>query len=141
MPVAAAQLLRRPVRCAGANRGWRALDSETAGGPVQEEMFCDEFILVDLRVFDNCKRVCEKCDHVFNLAADMGGMGFIQSNHSVIMYNNTMISFNMIEAARQADIKRCVPCCHLSPCSFSCPCGMYMWSSYARGLLHLSQQE
>lgn len=28
---------------------------------------------------------------MFNLAADMGGMGFIQSNHSVIMYNNTMI--------------------------------------------------
>lgn len=33
----------------------------------------------------------EGCEHVFNLAADMGGMGFIQSNHSVIMYNNTMI--------------------------------------------------
>lgn len=70
-------------------------------------MFCDEFILVDLRVFDNCKKVCEGCDHVFNLAADMGGMGFIQSNHSVIMYNNTMISFNMVEAARQTNIKRC----------------------------------
>lgn len=36
-------------------------------------------------------QVVEGCDHVFNLAADMGGMGFIQSNHSVIMYNNTMI--------------------------------------------------
>eukprot|EP00892_Ulva_mutabilis_P012298 jgi/Ulvmu1/9440/UM052_0004.1 len=71
-----------------------------------EEMFCDEFILVDLRVFDNCKRVCDTCDHVFNLAADMGGMGFIQSNHSVIMYNNTMISFNMVEAARQTNVKR-----------------------------------
>jgi GDP-D-mannose 3',5'-epimerase len=58
---------------------------------MQEEVFCDEFILVDLRVFDNCKKVVTGCDHVFNLAADMGGMGFIQSNHSVIMYNNTMI--------------------------------------------------
>ena len=72
-------------------------------------MFCDEFNLVDLRVFENCKKVCEGCDHVFNLAADMGGMGFIQSNHSVIMYNNTMISFNMLEAARQTGIQRCVP--------------------------------
>ena len=70
-------------------------------------MFCDEFHLVDLRVFDNCKKVCDGCDHVFNLAADMGGMGFIQSNHSVIFYNNTMISFNMMEAARQNNIKRC----------------------------------
>ncbi|GMH35457.1 hypothetical protein BSKO_03325 [Bryopsis sp. KO-2023] len=72
----------------------------------KEEEFCDEFHLVDLRVFDNCKKVSAGCDHVFNLAADMGGMGFIQSNHSVIMYNNTMISFNMMEAARQTDVKR-----------------------------------
>ena len=71
-------------------------------------MFCNEFILSDLRVFDNCLKVCEGCDHVFNLAADMGGMGFIQSNHGVIFYNNTMISFNMLEAARKAGIKRCV---------------------------------
>ncbi len=48
----------------------------------------------------------EGCEHVFNLAADMGGMGFIQSNHSVIMYNNTMISFNIMEAARQANVAR-----------------------------------
>ena len=72
-------------------------------------MFCDEFHLVDLRVFDNCKKVATNVDHVFNLAADMGGMGFIQSNHSVIFYNNTMISFNMMEAARQTNVKRCDP--------------------------------
>lgn len=71
-----------------------------------EDVFCDEFHLVDLRLYDNCAKVVAGCDHVFNLAADMGGMGFIQSNHSVIMYNNTMISFNMMEAARIAGIKR-----------------------------------
>ena len=69
-------------------------------------MFCDEFHLVDLRLFENCIKVCEGCEHVFNLAADMGGMGFIQSNHGVIMYNNTMISFNMLEAARKAGCNR-----------------------------------
>eukprot|EP00242_Pyramimonas_sp_CCMP2087_P000107 CAMPEP_0198196906 /NCGR_PEP_ID=MMETSP1445-20131203/426_1 /TAXON_ID=36898 /ORGANISM="Pyramimonas sp., Strain CCMP2087" /LENGTH=373 /DNA_ID=CAMNT_0043865971 /DNA_START=68 /DNA_END=1189 /DNA_ORIENTATION=- len=73
---------------------------------MEEESFCHEFHLVDLRVYDNCFKVCTGCDHVFNLAADMGGMGFIQSNHSVIFYNNTMISFNMLEAARNAKIKR-----------------------------------
>lgn len=71
-----------------------------------EDMFCHEFHLVDLRLLDNCMKVTKDCDHVFNLAADMGGMGFIQSNHSVIMYNNTMISYNMLEAARLNDIKR-----------------------------------
>eukprot|EP00271_Cylindrocystis_brebissonii_P001262 TRINITY_DN1157_c0_g2_i1.p1 TRINITY_DN1157_c0_g2~~TRINITY_DN1157_c0_g2_i1.p1 ORF type:complete len:378 (-),score=84.66 TRINITY_DN1157_c0_g2_i1:488-1621(-) len=71
-----------------------------------EDMFCDEFHLVDLRVMDNCLKITKDVDHVFNLAADMGGMGFIQSNHSVIMYNNTMISFNVMEAARINNVKR-----------------------------------
>ncbi|KAL9684380.1 hypothetical protein QQ045_021816 [Rhodiola kirilowii] len=70
------------------------------------DMFCHEFHLADLRVMDNCLKVTSGVDHVFNLAADMGGMGFIQSNHSVIMYNNTMISFNMMEAARINGVKR-----------------------------------
>lgn len=61
---------------------------------------------MDLREFSACARVAKGADHVFNLAADMGGMGFIQSNHSVIFYNNTMISFNMLEAARQVGIQR-----------------------------------
>ena len=51
-------------------------------------------------------QVVKDCEHVFNLAADMGGMGFIQSNHSVIMYNNTMISFHMLEVSRILGVKR-----------------------------------
>ena len=69
-------------------------------------MFCDEFILADLRLFENCQKVLKGCDHCFNLAADMGGMGFIQSNHSVIFYNNVMISFNVMEACRVEGITR-----------------------------------
>jgi GDP-D-mannose 3',5'-epimerase len=74
--------------------------------PRQEEMFCDEFILADLRLFENCQKVLKGCDHCFNLAADMGGMGFIQSNHSVIFYNNVMISFNVMEACRVEGVTR-----------------------------------
>ncbi len=59
--------------------------------------FCDEFIKVDLRLLENCVAVTRGCQHVYNLAADMGGMGFIVSNQSVLLYNNTMISFNMLE--------------------------------------------
>jgi GDP-D-mannose 3',5'-epimerase len=72
----------------------------------KEDEFCSEFHLLDLRTLDNCLKATKGCDWVFNLAADMGGMGFIQSNHSVILYNNTMISFNMLEAARQSGAKR-----------------------------------
>lgn len=73
---------------------------------MKEIEFCDEFHLVDLRVFDSCLKVTTGCDHAFSLAADMGGMGFLQSNHSVIMYNNAMVSFNMLEAARQNNVQR-----------------------------------
>ena len=72
----------------------------------EESQFCDEFKLLDLRTLENCLKATEGCEWCFNLAADMGGMGFIQSNHSLILYNNTMISFNMAEAARQAGVKR-----------------------------------
>jgi len=72
----------------------------------EENQFCDQFLLLDLRRYENCIKATEGVDWVFNLAADMGGMGFIQSNHSVILYNNTMISFNMLEAARLNHVKR-----------------------------------
>jgi GDP-D-mannose 3',5'-epimerase len=67
-----------------------------------EEEVCHEFHLLDLRDLDACLKMCEGIDEVYDFAADMGGMGFIQSNHSVILYNNIMISFNMVEAARRA---------------------------------------
>jgi len=71
----------------------------------EESEFCDEFKLLDLRTLKNCIEATKGCTAVYNLAADMGGMGFIQSNHSVLFYNNTMISFNMVEAARRAGCK------------------------------------
>lgn len=70
------------------------------------EEFCNEFMLLDLREKENCLKAAKDCEDIYNLAADMGGMGFIQSNHSVILYNNAMISFNMLEAARVTGCKR-----------------------------------
>jgi GDP-D-mannose 3',5'-epimerase len=73
---------------------------------MDEPMFCDEFVLGDLRRPEACDELCKDCRYVLNLAADMGGMGFIESNQSVLMYNNTMISFNVLEAARKAGTTR-----------------------------------
>jgi len=73
---------------------------------MKPQEFCHEFHNIDLRILENCKKVTDGCHHVYNLAADMGGMGFILSNQSVLLYNNTMISFNMLEAARQNGAKR-----------------------------------
>lgn len=71
-----------------------------------ETEICDEFLDLDLRDLNHCLKATEGCEWVFDLAADMGGMGFIQSNHSVILFNNTMISFNLVEAARRCNVKR-----------------------------------
>jgi len=72
----------------------------------KREDFCNEFHLVDLRDLQNCLKVSQGIEEVYDLAADMGGMGFIQSNHSTILFNNIIISFNMIEAARRNKVKR-----------------------------------
>lgn len=53
---------------------------------MKESEFCDEFLEIDLRKSENCEKACEGKDWVFNLAADMGGMGFIQSNNGIILY-------------------------------------------------------
>lgn len=72
---------------------------------MKEEEFCSEFHLCDLRSLKSCLKATEGCDVVFNMAADMGGMGFITSVESVLMFNNTMISSNMLEASRRNKCK------------------------------------
>merc|ERR1712010_175755 len=59
----------------------------------------------DLRKLEVACKACEGCTQVYNLAADMGGMGFIVSNESVLSFNNTAISMNMLEAARRNKVK------------------------------------
>merc|ERR550539_676031 len=68
---------------------------------MKNDEFCDVFIHDDLRKLEVAIKGCEGCKHVYNLAADMGGMGFICSNESVLSFNNTAISMNMLEAARR----------------------------------------
>jgi len=72
----------------------------------EEKDFCDEFMQVDLRIPENCLKATEGCDWVFNLAADMGGMGFIQSNSSRIAFNSTLLSLHVLEAARKNKVAR-----------------------------------
>ncbi len=66
----------------------------------------DEFKLLDLRRWENCLEATESIDEVYALAADMGGMGFISSNHSQILHNNLLINLHTLEAARQNGVKR-----------------------------------
>ena len=73
---------------------------------MKEPEFCDVFVHDDLRKLEVAVKACAGCKQVYNLAADMGGMGFIVSNESVLAFNNTAISMNMLEAARRAGAER-----------------------------------
>jgi nucleoside-diphosphate-sugar epimerase len=64
-----------------------------------------ESLCLDVSKEENCKRACEGAMEVYNLAADMGGMGFIEKNR-VECLRSILINTNMLEAAYQAGVKR-----------------------------------
>lgn len=66
----------------------------------------DEFELLDLRRWENCQKATQNVDHVYALAADMGGMGFISCHHAQILYNNALINLHTLEAARENGVNR-----------------------------------
>lgn len=70
----------------------------------------DEFKILDLREPEHChealKFVSGRPDEVYQLAADMGGMGFIHSAECEIMRNNALINVHMPFAAAQAGVGR-----------------------------------
>jgi len=66
----------------------------------------DEFLLLDLRRWENCLQAAAGVDEVYALAADMGGMGFISAHHAQILHNNSLINLHTLEAARQSGVQR-----------------------------------
>ncbi|MDD4870665.1 MAG: NAD-dependent epimerase/dehydratase family protein [Kiritimatiellae bacterium] len=70
----------------------------------------DEFLKLDLRIEKNCRKALKieggVFDEVYQLAADMGGMGFIHSAECEIMHNSALINIYMIHAAAEMGIKR-----------------------------------
>lgn len=74
--------------------------------PEFEKTAADEFILLDLREKKNTMKAVQNMQYVFNLAANMGGVGFIETVHAEIMHDNILIDANMIDAAYTAGTKR-----------------------------------
>ena len=77
--------------------------------PEFRETEADEFLCLDLRNpmdGDVALLVDGGFDEVYQLAADMGGMGFIHSAECEIMHNNALINLNMVDAASLAGARR-----------------------------------
>jgi GDP-D-mannose 3', 5'-epimerase len=64
-----------------------------------------ENLCLDVSVEANCHRVCEGAVEVYNLAADMGGMGFIE-RFRVECLRSILINTHMVEAAYRAGTRR-----------------------------------
>lgn len=74
--------------------------------PEFTDVDADEFEILDLRRWDDALVAVRGMDHVYALAADMGGMGFISSNHATILHNNALINLHTIEATRLHGVGR-----------------------------------
>lgn len=74
--------------------------------PDYEPTVADEFCALDLRHLGACLDATDEVNDVYNLAADMGGIGFISGSFATIARNNSLININMLEAARENRVQR-----------------------------------
>lgn len=74
------------------------------------ETAADEFLVLDLRQEANCRTALTlndgTFDEVYQLAADMGGMGFIHSAECEIMHNSALINIHMTHVAAELGVPR-----------------------------------
>jgi GDP-L-fucose synthase len=63
---------------------------------------------LDLRRWENCVKAVKGRDIVIHLAAKVGGIGFNQKYPGELFYDNAIMGIQMIEAARQEGVEKCV---------------------------------
>src|SRR6266508_3034967 len=70
---------------------------------------CDEFFLGDLRMLDVCQQAIDmKFDEIYQLAADMGGAGYIFTgdHDAAVTHNSATINLNVLEIGHRAGIRK-----------------------------------
>jgi nucleoside-diphosphate-sugar epimerase len=74
--------------------------------PEYELTRAQSFEILDLRRWSDCLQATREIDEVYNLAANMGGIGFIETNKAEITRDNSLINLHMLEAARVNEVIR-----------------------------------
>jgi GDP-L-fucose synthase len=77
-------------------------------GVLQENILIPRSREIDLRVWENCVEVVRDADMVIHLAASVGGIGFNQTYPARLFYDNAIMGIQIIEAARRANVEKCV---------------------------------
>ncbi len=63
---------------------------------------------IDLRKWENCANVVRDVDIVIHLAAKVGGIGYNQTYPARLFYDNAIMGIQLIEAARQENVEKCI---------------------------------
>jgi nucleoside-diphosphate-sugar epimerase len=74
--------------------------------PEYEASAADGFQILDLRLWENCLTATRDIDQVYNLAADMGGIGYITAFLADISKNNILINAHMLDASKQNGVQK-----------------------------------
>ena len=74
--------------------------------PEYEPTRAQDFRLLDLTRREACLEATDGVEEVYGLAANMGGIGFIETNKAVIVRDNTLINMHTIEAARASGVRK-----------------------------------
>lgn len=68
--------------------------------------YADQFVTTDLRKAESSLEVVKGMNRVYNLAANMGGIGYITTVKAEVMRDNVLINVNMLEAARKHKVDK-----------------------------------
>ena len=60
---------------------------------------------IDLKDYDNCLKITKGIDYIFNMACNMGGMGFIENNKTECMLS-VLINTNLLRSSAQNSVER-----------------------------------
>lgn len=74
--------------------------------PEYMNSYADEFVLTDLRDDKEARKITMNIRHVYNFAANMGGIGFITKVRADVMHDNVLINANMLKACVENNVER-----------------------------------
>jgi len=75
-------------------------------GIEDENIISPSFEELDLRQWENCRKIVEGIDVIIHLAANVGGIGYNREHPGELFYDNIIMGVQLIEAARLAQVEK-----------------------------------
>ena len=88
--------------------GSRVVNQLIGKGVGKEDILIPRSYKTDLRKWENCVKVVKKSDIVIHLAGNVGGISYNQKFPADLFYDNAIMGIQLIEAARQENVSKCV---------------------------------